>query len=119
MRVRLRRGILNCSVRLWVPGSTVRCDARIGADYQARLAAHPRGEIRRGVKAFAATMVLGALARTASYAVLGQGIGWGLLATILIAASIGRGHLSFASAFRKSEGGGRAVARPPPPSVSR
>src|ERR687891_765427 len=26
MRVRLRRGILNCSVRLWVPGSTARRD---------------------------------------------------------------------------------------------
>jgi hypothetical protein len=51
---------------VWVPGSTVRGDARIGADYQARLVAHPRGEIRRGVKAFAATMVLGALVRTAS-----------------------------------------------------
>jgi uncharacterized membrane protein YdjX (TVP38/TMEM64 family) len=30
-----------------------------------------------GVPAFAAAMVLGALVRTATYAVLGQGIGWG------------------------------------------
>jgi uncharacterized membrane protein YdjX (TVP38/TMEM64 family) len=30
-----------------------------------------------GVPAFAAAMVLGALVRTAPYAVLGQGIGWG------------------------------------------
>jgi hypothetical protein len=35
MRVRLRRGIVNCSVRLWVPGSTARRDRRIGADDQA------------------------------------------------------------------------------------
>ena len=41
MRVRLRRGILNPSVRPWVPGSTARRDRRIGADDQASLVAQP------------------------------------------------------------------------------
>jgi hypothetical protein len=45
------------------------------------------------VPAFAATMVLGALVRTAPYAVLGQGIGWGRSPR----------SLSFASASRKSK----------------
>jgi hypothetical protein len=35
MRVRLRRGISNCSVRLCVPGSIARRDRTIGADHQA------------------------------------------------------------------------------------
>ena len=84
-----------------------------------------------GVLAFAAAMVLGALVRTAPYAVLGQGIGWGSLATILIAgASIAVGAVTAALLVRRLrtplpppelrlslpeiEGGGRAVARPPP-----
>jgi hypothetical protein len=44
MRVRLRRGMLNCSVRPWVPGSTPHRLSTIGADDQASLVAHPRGE---------------------------------------------------------------------------
>jgi hypothetical protein len=55
MRVRLRRGILNCSLRLRVPGSTARCDRRIGADDQARLVAHPRGEYVCAMRAVAVT----------------------------------------------------------------
>jgi len=35
MRVRLSRGIVNCSVRVWVLGSTARRDRRIGAGDQA------------------------------------------------------------------------------------
>ena len=44
MRVRLRRGILKCSVRPWVPGSTAHRLSTIGADDQAWLVAHPCGE---------------------------------------------------------------------------
>ena len=53
-------------------------------------------------RAFAAAMALGALLRTAPYAVLGQGIGSGSLATILIAgASIALGALTAAVLVRR------------------
>jgi len=53
-------------------------------------------------RAFAAAMALGALLRTAPYAVLAQGIGSGSLATILIAgASIGVGALMAAVLMRR------------------
>src|SRR5688572_29885362 len=84
-----------------------------------------------GVPAFAAALVLGALVRTGPYAVLGQGIRLGSLATILIAgASIAVGAVTAAILVRRLrtplpppelrlslpeiEGGGRAGARPPP-----
>ena len=55
-----------------------------------------------GVPAFAAAMALGALVRTAPYAVLGQGIGSGSLATILIAgASIAVGAVMAAVLVRR------------------
>ena len=53
-------------------------------------------------RAFAAAMALGALLRTAPYALLGQGIGSGSLATILIAgASIALGALTAAVLVRR------------------
>ena len=53
-------------------------------------------------RAFAAAMALGALLRTAPYALLGQGIGSGSLATILVAgASIALGALMAAVLVRR------------------
>jgi hypothetical protein len=55
-----------------------------------------------GLGAFVAAMALGAILRTAPYAVLGQGIGSGSLATILIAgASIAVGGLTAAVLVRR------------------
>jgi uncharacterized membrane protein YdjX (TVP38/TMEM64 family) len=54
-----------------------------------------------GTRAFAGAITLGALLRTTPYAVLGQGIGSGSLATIAVAAvSIGLGGLSAALLMR-------------------
>jgi uncharacterized membrane protein YdjX (TVP38/TMEM64 family) len=55
-----------------------------------------------GTRAFAGAIAVGALLRTTPYAVLGQGIGSGSLATIAIAAvSIGLGGLAAALLMRR------------------
>ena len=92
MRVRLRRGIFNCSVRLWVPGSTARRDRRIAADDQASDPAHrrcPRGTVLAAyapartagrTQLEATVMRRGKLRKVhvafAAATVLGQGVGW-------------------------------------------
>src|SRR5215212_6537164 len=130
MRVRLRRGMLNCSVRLWVPGSTARCDRRIGADDQARLRTSPAANTSARLSAVAVTRTCASMYCTASRtdgdtSMAGRVVprhGPSLrrrrccrrcallvrrLGTPLPPAEI---RLS----LPEIEGGGRAVARPPP-----
>jgi hypothetical protein len=66
MRVRLRRGILNRSVRLWVPGSTARRDRRIGADDQAYWSRIPLANTSALLSAVAVTRTFASMYCTAS-----------------------------------------------------